>query len=217
MGKCNTPLNWDFLFSGIKKVVKIYLEKKPINIFCNIDIYEVVEGLSSPCIICSSPFHRSIRVKGKGVYDCPRYKFQHTTFYDSSYCQRMCTSQIGHVKNGKKKKPRNVHIYPQIHRLFVCCFISHSRIFTPRRTLPYARHSWWGFFSVPHLPWHGSFVCNGHLRGPVTLAPVAKRLAVELSLIGSTTEPPRRWEEVEKTEMIIFIVTSYMRNKHWMI
>ena len=85
-------------------MVKIYLEKKPINIFCNIDIYEVVEGLSSPCIICSSPFHRSIRVKGKGVYDCPRYKFQHTTFYDSSYCQRMCTSQIGHVKNGKKNK-----------------------------------------------------------------------------------------------------------------
>ena len=92
-------------------MVKIYLKKKPINIFCNIDIYEVVEGLSSPCIICSSPFHRSIRVKGKGVYDCPRYKFQHTTFYDSSYCQRMCTSQIGHVKNGKKKQEMSTFIH----------------------------------------------------------------------------------------------------------
>ena len=149
-------------------MVKIYLKKKPINVFCNIDIYEVVEGLSSPCIICSSPFHRSIRVRGKG-----------------------------HFKEWKKTRTV-LHIYPQIHRLFVCCFISHSRIFTPRRTLPYARHSWWGFFSVPHLLWHGSLVCNGHLRGPVTLAPVAKRLAVELSLLGSTTEPPRRWEEVEK-------------------
>ena len=26
----------------------------------------------------------------------------------------------------------------------------------------------WGFFSVPHLLWHGAFVYNGHLRGPVT-------------------------------------------------
>ena len=24
----------------------------------------------------------------------------------------------------------------------------------------------WGFFSVPHLLWHGTFVYNGHLRGP---------------------------------------------------
>ena len=92
-------------------MVKIYLEKKPINVFCNTDIYEVVEGLSSPCIICSSPFHRSIRVRGKGVYDCPRYKFPHTTFYDSIYCQRMCTSQKGHLKEWKKTRTV-LHIYP---------------------------------------------------------------------------------------------------------
>ena len=41
----------------------------------------------------------------------------------------------------------------------------------------------WGFFNVPHLLWHGPTLCNGHLRGPVTLTPVAKRLAVELPLI----------------------------------
>ena len=29
----------------------------------------------------------------------------------------------------------------------------------------------WGFYSVPHLLWHGAFVFNGHLRGPVTLLP----------------------------------------------
>ena len=38
----------------------------------------------------------------------------------------------------------------------------------------------WGFFSVPHLLWHGVSVYNGHLRGLVT--PVAERLAVELLL-----------------------------------
>ena len=39
-----------------------------------------------------------------------------------------------------------------------------------------------GFFSVPHLLWHGASVYNGYLRGPVTLTPIADRLAVELSL-----------------------------------
>ena len=40
----------------------------------------------------------------------------------------------------------------------------------------------WGFFSVPHLLWYGSSFYNGHLQGSVTLAPVAVRLTVELSL-----------------------------------
>ena len=53
----------------------------------------------------------------------------------------------------------------------------------------YARHSWslsdeqWGFFSVPHLLRHGAFDYNGHLRGPMTLTPIAERLAVELWLL----------------------------------
>ena len=38
-----------------------------------------------------------------------------------------------------------------------------------------------GFFSVPHLLWHGASVYNSHLRRPVTLTPVAECLAVELS------------------------------------
>ena len=46
----------------------------------------------------------------------------------------------------------------------------------------------WGFFSVPHLLWHKTSVYNGHLRGPVTLTPVAERLAVESSLPVLTTE-----------------------------
>ena len=36
----------------------------------------------------------------------------------------------------------------------------------------------WGFFSGPHLLRHGPTVYNGHLRGPVTLTPIAGRLAV---------------------------------------
>ena len=40
----------------------------------------------------------------------------------------------------------------------------------------------WGFFSVPHLLWHGASVYDGHLRGPVTLTPIAERFALELSL-----------------------------------
>ena len=40
----------------------------------------------------------------------------------------------------------------------------------------------WGFFSMPHLLWHGSSIYNGHLQGPMTLAPDAECLAVEFSL-----------------------------------
>ena len=35
---------------------------------------------------------------------------------------------------------------------------------------------------MPHLLRHGASVYNGHLRGPVTLTPIAERLAVDLSL-----------------------------------
>ena len=33
----------------------------------------------------------------------------------------------------------------------------------------------WGFFSVPHLLWHGACVYNGHLREPVTLTLISER------------------------------------------
>ena len=45
----------------------------------------------------------------------------------------------------------------------------------------------WGFFNVPHLLRHGHPLYNGHLWGPVTLTPVAERLAVELLLPVFTT------------------------------
>ena len=49
----------------------------------------------------------------------------------------------------------------------------------------------WGFFSVPHLFWHGTFVYNVRLRGPVTLTPISERLAAELSLPVFTTSSVR--------------------------
>ena len=37
----------------------------------------------------------------------------------------------------------------------------------------------WGFFSMPHLTWHGASMYNG----PVTFTPIAEPLAVKLSLL----------------------------------
>ena len=45
----------------------------------------------------------------------------------------------------------------------------------------------WRFFSVTHLLWHGASDYNGHLQWPVTLTPIAERLAVELSPLVFTT------------------------------
>ena len=52
----------------------------------------------------------------------------------------------------------------------------------------------WGFFSVPHLMWHGPTLYSCHFRGPVALTPVAERLAVELSLPVLTSKVCRRWD-----------------------
>ena len=58
-------------------------------------------------------------------------------------------------------------------------------------------YSYWAarFLSVPHRLRHRTFVYNGHLRGPVTLTPIAERFAysgaitacfydLDLSLLG---------------------------------
>ena len=79
-------------------------------------------------------------------------------------------------------------------------------LFVPLENFSLIRHHWrrraanldlcsalmafeqWGFFSVPHLLWHGASVYNGHLRGLVTLTPITERLAVKLSLPVLTTD-----------------------------
>ena len=45
----------------------------------------------------------------------------------------------------------------------------------------------WGFFSVPHILWHGASFYNGHLQRSVTFTTIAESVAVELSLHVFTT------------------------------
>ena len=76
----------------------------------------------------------------------------------------------------------------------------------------------WGFLNVQHLQWHRTSVYNGHLRGLVTLTPVAEHLAVELSLTygcrdwDSNTQPsPCRANTVTDcaTAVVIIFVTTF--------
>ena len=86
--------------------------------------------------------------------------------------------------------------------LFVCLFVwsfsSHSKIFhsfgdvaivgEALQILTPAGHllsfEQWRFFSVSYLWWHGPSVCNGHLRGPVTLTPNAESLTLHVLTTG---------------------------------
>ena len=52
----------------------------------------------------------------------------------------------------------------------------------------------WEFFNMPHQLWNGPTFYNGHLRGPVTITPVAKRLAVEMTLPVLMTWVCRGWD-----------------------
>ena len=58
----------------------------------------------------------------------------------------------------------------------------------------------WGFFSEPHLLWQGASVYNGHIRGPVTLTPIAERLVMELSLPVYDLGLSRLGRRVKKTQ-----------------
>ena len=64
--------------------------------------------------------------------------------------------------------------------MFVCGFLSHSRIFHSHWDITITGEDFdlcltlmaieqWGFLSVPHLLWHRASVYNGHLWGPGTL------------------------------------------------
>ena len=99
-------------------------------------------------------------------------------------------------------------------RLFICLLV----VFRPRENFSISRrqhYQWraanlylcsafmaiekWRFsVHVPHLLWHEASVFNGHLRGPVTITPIAERLAVELSLQFFTTKVCRGWESNTK-------------------
>ena len=74
---------------------------------------------------------------------------------------------------------------------FVWGLSSHSRIFyfmwrrhhyRRKAAIFYICSALWTQSSEGSLTCHGASVYNGYLRGPVTLTPIAERLAVELSL-----------------------------------
>ena len=79
------------------------------------------------------------------------------------------------------------------------------------------------FFSEPHLPWHRASVYNGHLRGRVTLTPVAERLAVGLLLrvlrlrsvaVGFRTPREKKGQHLNNQTCLKAIRT---RHSHWSI
>ena len=78
--------------------------------------------------------------------------------------------------------------------LFVCLFGDFRptrEFFTHLETslLPMKDYNFWvKVFNMPHLLCHGQTLYNGYLREPVTLTPVAERLAVELPLPVLTTK-----------------------------
>ena len=72
-----------------------------------------------------------------------------------------------------------------------------------------------GFFNVPHLVRHGPTLYNGHLRGPVTRTPVAKRLAVELLLPVFTTMVCRDRESNPDLTHAWGIDKNECRNELW--
>ena len=99
-------------------------------------------------------------------------------------------------RRAKLKKKINLEqrgVSSETINLFVWGFSSQSRIFhsfwdvtitAERLLLTYAHNlinmtiEQWGFFSVPHLLWHGTSVYNSHPRGSVTLIHIAEHLAV---------------------------------------
>ena len=73
----------------------------------------------------------------------------------------------------------------------------------------------WGFFSVPHLLWHGVSVYNYHLRGPVPLTPIAERLAVELSVPLFTISVCRGWDSnTQPPNALIHCATAAVHLMH---
>ena len=76
-------------------------------------------------------------------------------------------------------------------------------------------------FSVPHLLWHMKFVFNGHLKGHVSLTPVADRLAFELLTRSRGTVEPLilEWPFSPLTSClsrsIILIILSQKRFRRW--
>ena len=121
---------------------------------------------------------------------------------DTNTCTTLCNTKKNHTYPLFRKTHKTYWISSM---MVVCGFKFHSRMFHSYgevtitceglQILTYTRHSWplssEGSLAC-HILWHGASVNDGHLRGPVTLTPIAERLAVEmfdLSLSPPAIEP----------------------------
>ena len=116
------------------------------------------------------------------------------------WCQRSRTGLTDSKEFTKTYRFKNIQISASLKKLFVWVVLY---FFVPLKyfSLIWRRHHhcrWrapnfdpclalmaidqWRFFSMPHLQWHSASVLDDRLRGPVTLAPNAEHLAMELSL-----------------------------------
>ena len=71
-------------------------------------------------------------------------------------------------------------------------------------------HCHWRFFSLLHILWNWASANSGHLREPVTLTPIAERLALELVLPVFTTQVCQAWDwnTVQSHHRVIVIAPS---------
>ena len=103
----------------------------------------------------------------------------------------LLTLKLRELSQTDRKKIREISVVKAIPftYLFVCLFGVY--LFHPYGNITSANFdlcsALMAILRVPHLLWHGAFVYNGHLRGPVTLTLIAERLAVELWLPVFTT------------------------------
>ena len=110
-----------------------------------------------------------------------------------SWCVQFYVSYLKWINSSKLKK-KGLHLNMLYLCLFVCLFgvFRHFDNFPPlwRRYHYHWRAAnyfdlysasiateQWGFFNVTHLLWRGSNLYNCQFRGPVTLSPIAERLA----------------------------------------
>ena len=145
-----------------------------------------------PCL--RDDYLRSITFGVYRLSQAPHYAHQH-----------LCNGELDINKSSRDYIRAGRLSESYTNNLFVCLFVLGFFVPLENRSLIWRchHHRWqaanfdlcsalvaiaqWVFFSVPDLLWHGSSVNNGHHRGPVTLAHISERLAVELSLPVFTT------------------------------
>ena len=112
-----------------------------------------------------------------------------------------CLHEIANTRHHGDLQFQRHHSDPHFYFFVVCLFFAPLKNFSliwrrhhnRRRATNFYLYSalmaveHWGFLNLSHLMWQGPTFHNFHLWGAVTLTPIAKRLAVDLSLPVLTT------------------------------